>query len=105
MFYKHLFMGLINFFFIGCSALFAEPATSSLTLQLKPEEIYGVPYAPIKIRLSNGGAGPTGLLRALAEDYLHSRHKKFAIAWYKNMSKNTLYELEHGVVDMALAYE
>lgn len=70
-----------------------------------PKEVYGPPGAPIRLRLGNGGAGPTGLLRALAEDFLAMEEASYAIAWYQNISRLTLEALKNGTIDMALTYE
>ncbi len=71
----------------------------------KPKEIYGPQGEAIAIRIGNGGAGPTGILRALAEDYIKGRHGNFTIAWYQDISHNTLKQLQRGVIDIALVYE
>ncbi|PRP77148.1 hypothetical protein PROFUN_14583 [Planoprotostelium fungivorum] len=68
-----------------------------------PQEVYG--RGSIKLRLGNGGAGPTGILKALAEDYLHSRKADFAIAWHQNISHHNLQGLRKGDIDIALTYE
>ena len=54
----------------------------------------------------NGGAGATGLIRALAEDYLSSLppHKRGSITWICNHSRNTQLALLHDYVDIALTY-
>ncbi|APJ03814.1 substrate-binding domain-containing protein [Silvanigrella aquatica] len=71
-----------------------------------PTEIYGNHKNEIKIKISNGGAGPTGIIKALAEDYLSQNiDKKFAIAWYQNISLNSLNLLKGKKVDIALVYE
>lgn len=72
---------------------------------LIPTEIYGAKDAPIKIRIANGGAGPTGIFRALAEDYLKLTKQHFAIAWYRNISANSLKLLHAKQVDVAIIYE
>jgi len=41
----------------------------------------------------------------LAEDYLKETKQNIDIAWYQNISANTLYELKNGIVDIALVYE
>jgi ABC-type tungstate transport system permease subunit len=71
----------------------------------KPKEIYGQYKKNIQLRIGNGGAGPTGILRALSEDYLQVSGKKFAIAWYQDISINTLQQLKKGKIDIALVYE
>ena len=76
--------------------------------ELRPKEIYGT--APhIGIRLANGGAGYTGLLRALSEAYL-AKHptihgQPFSIAWYATNTTYSFRALRDHIVDIALVYE
>ncbi len=74
-------------------------------ISLEPKEIYGGSKENVQIRIGNGGAGPTGILRALAEDYLQSLHKNYSISWYQDISINTLAQLKKGTIDIALIYE
>lgn len=55
----------------------------------------------------NGGAGATGLIRALAEDYLSTLppSQSGSITWVCNHSRNTQLALLHNYVDIALTYE
>ncbi len=76
----------------------------TLQISVKPKEIYGN-EKNIKIRIGNGGAGPTGILRALAEDFLKEKNKDYGIAWYQDISVNTLSQLKNKVIDLALVYE
>lgn len=41
----------------------------------------------------------------MAEDYLKSAGKDYAIAWYQDITINTLTQLKNGVIDIALIYE
>ncbi|CAN8101989.1 unnamed protein product [Discula destructiva] len=68
-----------------------------------PAEIYG--SGPVLLRIGNGGAGATGLIRALAEDYLTTLPEQRSIQWVCNHSRNTQLALLHGYVDVALTYE
>lgn len=77
-------------------------------IDLRPKEIYG--SAPlIGIRIGNGGAGYTGLLRALSEAYLATKPtingKPFSIAWYPTNSTYSYFALRDHAIDLALAYE
>lgn len=49
--------------------------------------------------------GATGLIRALAEDYLSTLPDKYSIQWICNHSRNTQLALLHGYIDVALTYE
>lgn len=85
--------------------LLSHAGTDTRTISTEPKEIYGPKNAEIKIRIGNGGAGPTGILRALSEDYLEVTGKNYAIAWYQNITIHTLNNLQNGVIDIALVYE
>jgi hypothetical protein len=39
------------------------------SLEVDPAEVYG-PSGPVKLRIATGGAGQSGLLRALAERFV-----------------------------------
>jgi tungstate transport system substrate-binding protein len=54
---------------------------------------------------SNGGAGATGLIRALAEDYLSTLNEPGSITWVCNHSRNTQLALLNNYIDLALTYE
>lgn len=55
--------------------------------------------------LGNGGAGPTGLLKALSEDFLSVSCPTGAVHWVCNHSRNTQVCLLDASVDVALTYE
>jgi len=78
---------------------------STLVLSNTPREIYKSPHSQHVIRLGNGGAGPSGLLRALAEDYQDKVQDASTIEWYQNISPLTLRALRDGTLDIALTYE
>jgi len=80
-------------------------ADDTREVSLVPKEIYGSPSHNIRIRLGNGGAGPTGLLKALADDYIEEKSATYSIAWYQDVSPKTLEQLKNGVIDIALVYE
>ncbi|KAF2764098.1 hypothetical protein EJ03DRAFT_386185 [Teratosphaeria nubilosa] len=74
------------------------------TIDSKPTEVYG--NGPIELRIGNGSAGATGLLKALSEDYLSQRSGlASSISWVCNHSRNTQLALLHDYVDIALTYE
>ena len=83
----------------------ATQAVDTRQINSSPKEIYGEQKQNIRLRIANGGAGPTGILRALSEDYLKISGKKYAIAWYQNISINALEQLKKGTIDIALVYE
>ncbi|KAJ0418649.1 hypothetical protein BJY00DRAFT_314798 [Aspergillus carlsbadensis] len=75
-----------------------------------PEAVYDAGYkdAPILLRIGNGGAGQTGLVQALAEEYIKSRvasgSKPFRVAWYKSDTTETIKYLKDGVADVGITY-
>lgn len=65
-----------------------------------------MPSKQIDIKIDrNGGAGATGLISALAHDYLSTRSGNVAITWVCNHSRNTQLALLNGYIDLALTYE
>ncbi len=99
--YKNFFLTII----LTILAQSAFAADDTRVVSSEPKEIYGEEKDNIQVRIGNGGAGPTGILRALAEDYLQESGKEYAIAWYQDISVNTLKQLQNGVIDIALVYE
>ncbi|KAL4880962.1 hypothetical protein BJY04DRAFT_190496 [Aspergillus karnatakaensis] len=69
----------------------------------EPSETYG--EGQVILRIGNGGAGGTGLIAALAKDYLTLKNSPGAIQWVCNHSRNTQLALLHGHIDLALTYE
>jgi tungstate transport system substrate-binding protein len=55
--------------------------------------------------VSNIPLGATGLIAALAEDYLLTVPDDASIEWVCNHSRNTQLALLHGFIDLALTYE
>jgi tungstate transport system substrate-binding protein len=75
--------------------------------QVVPTELYGAPLAPHTLRIGNGGAGATGMLRALATAFLTTLADPSCcnVAWYQNISRHTLKNLAEGRIDLSLTYE
>ncbi|KEQ80969.1 hypothetical protein M438DRAFT_358289 [Aureobasidium pullulans EXF-150] len=73
------------------------------TVETQPSQIYGS-GTPI-LRIGNGGAGATGLVEALANDYLSTTSTHGSIHWICNHSRNTQLALLGGHIDLALTYE
>ena len=69
----------------------------------QPKERYGT--GETLLRIGNGGAGATGLLKALANDYFITSRKEGSIDWVCNHSRNTQLALLNGYIDIALTYE
>ncbi|KAI1028171.1 hypothetical protein LB504_012531 [Fusarium proliferatum] len=73
-------------------------------IDANPLEQYGE-AGEVLLRIGNGGAGATGLVKELAQDYLKSRGKGGLIEWICNHSRNTQLALLNGFIDFALTYE
>ena len=82
-------------------------ATTSIAsygvIDSQPKERYGA--GETLFRIGNGGAGATGLLEALANDYLSKTQAEGSIDWICNHSRNTQLALLNGYIDIALTYE
>ncbi|GME48550.1 hypothetical protein GTA08_BOTSDO02851 [Neofusicoccum parvum] len=72
-------------------------------IETKPTETYGT--GPVLLRIGNGGAGATGLLRALSTTYLSTLPTPHSITWTRNHSRNTQLALHAAHIDLALTYE
>ncbi|KAL4863604.1 hypothetical protein BDV12DRAFT_177300 [Aspergillus spectabilis] len=78
---------------------------------VQPEQVYDAGYSgasEIRLRLGNGGAGQTGLVKVLAEAYIISRvahgAQPFKVAWYKSDTTESINYLKDGTVDVAITY-
>lgn len=89
----------------------SEPEES--TNDIPPAAVYHGEFgknAPIKLRLANGGAGQSGLLRALSDAFInHLKHttthcKPFSIAWLTADTTESLNHLSKGVADVGITY-
>ena len=98
----NLLLAILCFTFTSSS--FAK-SIDTRVISSEPKEIYGYSKENVQIRIGNGGGGATGILRALAEDYLQSLQKNYSISWYQDISINTLAQLKKGRIDIALIYE
>ena len=83
--------------------------TPKHTVSATIEDEYGSPGAREVVRFSNGGLGPTGLLRELCEVYLapHGTEPKpdVKFEWIVNHSRHSQAALQSSMVDIALTYE
>lgn len=82
-----------------------EAASNTRILNVVPREIYSFSNANHTVRVGNGGAGPSGVFRALAEGYQQACDGAGAVAWYQNISPLTLQALQDGNIDIAFTYE
>lgn len=70
-----------------------------------PTEIYGPKGASLELLIGNGGAGPTCLIQALAEDFINQNELQIQIGWIQTISKLTLENLKEEIIDISLTYE
>ncbi|PGH16713.1 hypothetical protein AJ79_01586 [Helicocarpus griseus UAMH5409] len=77
----------------------------------EPEEVYndGVnENATIALRIGNGGAGQSGLIKELAEAFIEHTvsegSEPFQVAWYKSDTTESINYLKSGDVDVAVTY-
>ncbi|KAL4876747.1 hypothetical protein BJY04DRAFT_139204 [Aspergillus karnatakaensis] len=69
---------------------------------VQPEQVYDAGYtgaSEIRLRIGNGGAGQTGLVKVLAEAYIKSK-----VAWYKSDTTESIAYLKNGTADVAITY-
>jgi len=70
------------------------------------KEIYGNPAAKNHIRVANGGAGPTGVIRALSDAFLKERSDlNLSIGWVQSISKDSLSNIKDNFTQIALTYD
>lgn len=76
-------------------------------MSIDPTEVYGN-EGDILLRIGNGGAGQSGLVKALAEAFIAAIAAKggraFRVAWYKADTNGTLGYLKTAAVDVGLTY-
>jgi hypothetical protein len=84
----------------------------SIPPSIEPAEVYYADYpltSPIKLRLAVGGAGQSGLIRALGNAFIKNKVEMqkvepFAIAWFASDTTQSFTYLAQNVVDMSVTY-
>ncbi|KAK5054449.1 hypothetical protein LTR84_001339 [Exophiala bonariae] len=76
---------------------------------IAPAEVYGPEGADIKLRIATGGAGQTGLLRKLAEEFISwytrsTASSPFRIAWIATDTSLSFNALATGAADLSITY-
>jgi ABC-type tungstate transport system permease subunit len=78
--------------------------SSTAPTNLAPTEVYGN-KANILLRIGNGGAGQSGLVKALADAFIAAQGgPAFGVAWYKADTTGTLGYLKTADIDVGLTY-
>ncbi|OJJ51753.1 hypothetical protein ASPZODRAFT_12564 [Penicilliopsis zonata CBS 506.65] len=91
-------------------ASFMVLATSAYAVD--PADIYDGGYnssdASVELRIGNGGAGQSGLIKVLADAYIQSSVKNgsspFKIAWYESDTTESIDYLKSDTVDIGITY-
>ena len=87
-------------------------AIATLATAQQPTEIYnggfsGTLSKPV-LRIGNGGAGQSGLIRALGNAYIQSLvasgQPPILVEWYKSDTTETIAYLQTGIVDLGITY-
>ncbi|KAH6685915.1 putative extracellular tungstate binding protein [Plectosphaerella plurivora] len=69
---------------------------------------FGKFNSTIELRIGNGGAGQSGLVKALADAYIQDRvadgDPPFRVAWYLTDTTVTIADLEKGITDVGITY-
>ncbi|KAJ4244213.1 hypothetical protein NW762_014595 [Fusarium torreyae] len=85
----------------------------STCLAVQPAAVYGGGFDhekndTIKLRIANGGAGQSGLIKELANAYIKDRvsdgEKPFQVAWIKSDTYYSIQYLKTGDTDVAITY-
>ena len=77
-----------------------------------PAETYYGPYpstSPIKLEIATGGAGQSGLVRALADAFISDHVRRtscapFAVSWLKSDTSASFNYLAQGSADLSITY-
>ena len=78
-----------------------------------PEQVYYGSYGnekpPIKLRIATGGAGQSGLIKALADPFIDHQVKTtgcepFAVAWLKSDTAGSFNNLAQASADLSITY-
>ncbi|KAL8718067.1 MAG: hypothetical protein Q9225_004761 [Loekoesia sp. 1 TL-2023] len=80
---------------------------------VEPEEIYYGSYKdqnpPLRLRIATGGAGQSGLVRALADAFIDTHVKEtgcnpFSVAWLKSDTAGSFNNLAQASADLSITY-
>ncbi|GFF63414.1 hypothetical protein CNMCM6936_005127 [Aspergillus lentulus] len=83
---------------------------AATSLAVDPAAIYTGGYSggSVRLRIGNGGAGQSGLIKALADAFIQSSVKNgsdpFKVAWYKSDTTESINYLKDDTVDVGITY-
>ena len=90
-----------------------DPTSRDDEPYVKPEEIYygstTSKSAPLKLRIATGGAGQSGLVKALADAFIDDQIKRtgckpFAVGWLKSDTSASFNYLAQAAADLSITY-
>ncbi|KJZ75363.1 hypothetical protein HIM_05289 [Hirsutella minnesotensis 3608] len=101
-------MAPLRSLFAAALAIFAVPC-----LAVEPAAVYDGGHGKdgkIELRIANGGAGQSGLIKELADAFIRSQAKNktggaFRVAWYRSDTTYTIEYLKSGTVDVGITYD
>lgn len=104
---------LFPFLHVMASHPHLDASTRDSQCRIQPTELYygaaGNSKVPIKLRIATGGAGQSGLLRALADAFIddqveRTEYAPFAVAWIKSDTTASFNHLADGSADLSITY-
>lgn len=100
-------MAFFSFIYVLCWMSFAATIAA-----IEPAAVYDGGFnstnSTTLLRIGNGGAGQSGLVKALADAFIQSRvangSDPFKVAWYTSDTTFTINYLQSGTVDVGITY-
>ncbi|KAK2792873.1 hypothetical protein FQN52_002551 [Onygenales sp. PD_12] len=88
-----------------------QPGNEWHTASVDPAEVYNGGYpgnSEIKLRIGNGAAGQSGLIKALGDAFIKyevtAGSQPFRVAWYKSDTTESINYMKNGTTDAAITY-
>ncbi|KAF3941563.1 hypothetical protein ABW19_dt0205609 [Dactylella cylindrospora] len=99
---------MAGFFKYFCTA---TVVVQSIVAAVDPQAVYDGGFSstsPIRLKIGNGGAGQSGLIKVLADEFIKYRVKlgdePFKVGWYLSDTTVSINYLSQGVVDVGFTY-
>lgn len=89
-----------------------DPTAKKIPGEVQPADIYYGTYKdkqPVKLRIATGGAGQSGLVKALADAFIDDRVNEtkcppFAVSWIKSDTAASFNHLADSTADLSITY-
>ena len=90
-----------------------DPTSQDQEPYVKPEQIYygsnTSTNVPLKLRIATGGAGQSGLVKALADAFIdyqveHTQCELFSVGWLKSDTSASFNYLAQAAADLSITY-